>query len=175
METEEPSHRAKSNTKFIFSSELVFNYLADITFSGHLGVHDATLWNQAVVEFKKWRIKELNCFRIKRKSKLKLNSIFYVNTSLCGLYLTSLRWLFECFASRATEQILRESRAPSLMLSADFLMADPCPRHLNQTTRAKHPGDPFAFFFFHPHFRCIPAFPLLLSGPSPDVAFVWTH
>lgn len=36
------------------------------------------------------------------------------------------------------------------MLSADFLMADPCPRHLNQTTRVKHPGDPFAFFFFFP-------------------------
>lgn len=73
METEEPSHRANSNTKFIVSSQLVFNYLADVTLSGHLGVHDAALWNQAVADFKKWRIQELNSFRF--SATLNWNSV----------------------------------------------------------------------------------------------------
>lgn len=34
MEMEQSDQRANSNTKFIFSSELVFNYLVEVTLSG---------------------------------------------------------------------------------------------------------------------------------------------
>lgn len=44
----------------------------------------------------------------------------------------------------------RNQGAPSLMLYPDFLVADPCPRHLDQTSRVKQLEGHFAFFFFSP-------------------------